>query len=123
MDGWFVTASEIIDRFLALKNVVLFETEKAVYVINTGEADILGITLMCSHRTILYDSKNMSYVSNTQGEIVLNTLGAKSNITLYKEKVSNFGPTLKRIEIGRIERMKIEFMNYIGGILSKLSGT
>lgn len=114
MDGWFVTASEIIDRFLALKNVVLFETEKAVYVINTGEADILGITLMCSPKTILYNNKNMSYVSNTQGEIVLNTLGAKSNITLYKEKVGNFGPTVKKIEIGRIERIKIEFMNYMG---------
>ena len=84
--GWFVTASEILDRLLLLKNVNVFQIENGIIIANSNSETVYGITLLQNTNDCLYDSNGKIYEPNEEGEIILNEIKSYSALTLYKSK-------------------------------------
>ncbi len=116
LDGYFAPTSEILDRFLALKNLFILPTGDKISIVNTGNKKVNGITIMCNPGTTLYDAENNPYHANNQGELIIDELHPNSNVDLYRKKLTEFNSFHKRVNIGLLARMKIEILNYIGYI-------
>ena len=108
-DGWFVPASDLLDRLLAMKNVTLVEKENALIVANSNPFPVAGITLLIPRDVVLEDLNGHECRANEEGEIVVGTLAGNQSITLYKNRscqyVDRCSPTfLERVRLltGRI---------------------
>ena len=84
--GWFVPASEILDRLLLLKNVNVFQIDNGIIIVNSNSETVYGITLLKNTQDCLYDSDGEIYEPNEEGEIILNEIKSNSGLTLYKSK-------------------------------------
>lgn len=85
-DGWFVPASVLLDRLLAMKNISLFNIEAAIIVVNSNAYPVDGVTLLLSQGVTLYDSHGNSYQANDEGEIIIDKIGPNNAVTLFKSK-------------------------------------
>jgi len=85
-EGWFVPASVILDRFLAMKNVVITETDNAFVISNANDFPIEGLTVLTQNDKVLYDNNHKRYDVTEDGEIILGTLPGKSVSVLYKNR-------------------------------------
>ena len=83
-DGWFVPVSELLDRFLLMKNVVLFDTESALIVSNVNASPVRGVTIVVKPGSIFYDWEGHPLFPNEEGEIVIGDLLEHSSMVLYK---------------------------------------
>ena len=112
-DGWFVPASVLLDRLLAIKNVTLVVKENALIVANSNPFPVEGITLLVPRDVVLEDLDGRKFRGNEEGEIVLRTLAGNQSITLFKNSscryVDRCSPTFlerlrlitRRIFVGR----------------------
>ncbi|RJQ17683.1 MAG: hypothetical protein C4560_08190 [Nitrospiraceae bacterium] len=83
-DGWFVPVSELLDRLLLMKNVVLSETASAVVVSNFNDSAVPGVTLIAEPDFRYYDENGNQLKPDEDGEIIVGDIPAHGNAALYK---------------------------------------
>ena len=88
--GWFVPASEILDRLLLMKNVNVFSVDNGITIVNSNSEKVDGITLISKDQSTLYDSNGKTFLQNREGEIILDEIKANSSLTLFKRKNQEF---------------------------------
>lgn len=117
-EGWFVPASEILDRFLAMKNVVLNDLGKTVVISNVNDFPIVGITLLTKPGEILYDSSDYALVANSEGEIVIGDLTPNQATVLFRKQGIKYVkiPVPSKIEalMLRLKRLMIMVFSHRG---------
>lgn len=103
-DGWFVPASELLDRLLTMKNVSLIESDSAIIVVNSNNYPVEGVTLLLSPGAVLYNGKGNPYTSNDEGEVIIDYISSNGSVTLFKNKNPGF---LKNTYPGRWEYLNL----------------
>jgi len=89
-EGWFVPASVLLDRLLAMKNLTLLVKKNALIVVNSNPFPVEGITLLVPRDVVLEDLDGHQFRGNEEGEIVLGTLAGNQSITLFKNAACHF---------------------------------
>ncbi len=112
LNGWFVPASILLDRLLMVRSIRLINENDVLLIINQGDQDIYGLTILCERGTNLYTSHNGHLRADDRGEVIVEALPSKSTMTLFKRKVTRVSAS-----INRWERMKIELYNYVGELM------
>jgi len=97
-DGWFVPASELLDRLLVMKNITINDKKSAVIVSNSNDFPVLSVTLLTKPGVTLYDSQERKYAANEDGEIIISKIDPKEAVTFFKTPgiayVKNSTPTM-----------------------------
>jgi len=119
LNGYFATVTEILDRFLNLRNVFVESFQKKVVIVNAGSETIKGVTIICGNNIALYKSETEVYKPDDRGKIIIGDLPGYSNIVLYKELPVTINRYINRVNVSILEHMKIEAMNYIGMIFKR----
>jgi hypothetical protein len=83
-DGWFVPASTLLDRLLAMKNVGFIEKQNAVIIFNSNDFDVPGVTLITKPNAIFYGPYDMQYRANSEGKIIIENIKGNGVTTLFK---------------------------------------
>jgi hypothetical protein len=89
-DGWFVPASEILDRLLAMKNVVVHDAGSTILVSNTNDFPVSGVTLMTKPDRILYSDTGEVYKANSEGEIIIGELNNREVLPLFTDRKNKY---------------------------------
>ncbi|MBE9569189.1 MAG: hypothetical protein IMF11_01060, partial [Proteobacteria bacterium] len=87
-DGWFVPASELLDRLLLMKNVTLTTTENAFLVANLNSCVVAGVTVLVRPGEVLYDVCETRLEANDEAEIILGDLKPGEAVLLLRDKNS-----------------------------------
>lgn len=85
-EGWFVPASELLDRLLLMKNVILYRTSSALVVANLNNVIVKGVTIIVNPKTIYYDMNGTPLIPNEDGEIIIGDIEGNSSRGLFKVK-------------------------------------
>ena len=117
-EGWFVPASTILDRLLAMKNIVITEEHNAFVISNCNDFPVEGLTVITEPNLIIYNSGQHKYIADNEGEIVLGDLGAREVFVLYKTKGVDY---LKDLEIGFREKSKFVLARSVMFFQNRLS--
>lgn len=112
-NGWFPTASEILDRFINLRKIYLIDEHNGINIINVGDATISDLTLIVDCDTILKDSYGNIYTSDKNGKIIIPKIKERSVITLIDCEDNSRSKFGNNDNISVIEHIKIELTNYI----------
>lgn len=112
MNGWFVPASTILDRFILLKNVEIIHKDNNVIITNLNDETINGVTILTDQKRLYFVNANEWKSSNSDGEIIIGELPAYSVFVLSKYK-----QTQKTESPGIFERINIVWDWFIGRIL------
>jgi hypothetical protein len=83
-DGWFVPASNLLDRLLLMKNLSVFKTGKAYIIVNSNPIPIDGVTLIFKNKKRLLNIQGNTFETNSENEIVFETIAPQSSITLFE---------------------------------------
>lgn len=115
---WLTTASELLDRLVALRHVSLAHDGFLLRVSNCGSGTIDGLTLRTEAGVEVWDSQDRPLVRSS-GQSLLPCLTAGSSVTLRtsvpgKQSIAANGPD----RITRREHRRIEYRNYVGLFLS-----
>ena len=96
-NGWFVPASDILDRLLLMKKVGILAGEDCFMVVNLNNISINGVTVLVPNGEIWYGFDGSKYNVNKDGEIIIETLQAGGGVVLFKDKAYglkyDYGPT------------------------------
>lgn len=87
-DGWFVPASELLDRLLLMKNVTLTTSKNAFLIANLNSCVVAGVTVLVRPGEVLYDACKSRLVANDEAEIVLGDLKPGETVLLLRDKSS-----------------------------------
>jgi hypothetical protein len=87
--GWFVPASEILDRLLLMKNVKLLIEDDYLMILNLNEFDIEGVTLLARPAEKLVNVDGVIYEANEDGAIIVENIGSKSGFILSRDGIEN----------------------------------
>jgi hypothetical protein len=82
--GWFVPASELLDRLLLMKKVRIINENNKVLIINFNSSIVPDVTIIVHPKEVLHDINGNRYIANEEGEIQLGNLGVGSCKMLYK---------------------------------------
>ena len=82
-DGWFVPASDILDRLLLMKNVYLIQEKNRLILINNNAFKVDGITLLINKNSALEQINGSVYKSNDEGEIVIEKMGPYETLVFF----------------------------------------
>jgi hypothetical protein len=85
-DGWFVPASELLDRLLLMKNVTLTTSKNAFLVANLNSCVVAGVTVLVHPNEVLFNSRGISMAANEEGEIVLESLKPGETYILLRDR-------------------------------------
>lgn len=85
-DGWFVPASDILDRLLLMKKVILLKGQDGLMVVNLNHIKIEGVTVIVPPGQVWYGLDGKKYDVNDGGEIILETLEPGRAIVLLNDK-------------------------------------
>jgi len=115
-DVWLPTASELLDRLLAIQAIIIKQKGFEVEIINRNTTDIEGLTLRpASNDYFLTDFVHNELRPSRDGNIIVDKLPAKSSLIYKSSKEAKFVINgKKRKNINRWERIKIELNNYYG---------
>jgi hypothetical protein len=112
---WCPTASELLDRLLICKNVLIKQRGYDVLVHNRGDQDIDSLALKIAPGIFLTEENGLTQVLHAPGRIILSKLSAGTTIALRSNQRRNITIQSKNFQnISRCERMKIEIANYYG---------
>ncbi len=103
-EGWFVPASVMLERFLAIKNIGVFSTESAVVITNSNAFPVEGLTILLKPDAVLYGNDGREFRANDEGEIIINEMGAGASATLFRRKDELF---VNRAYPGRLESLNL----------------
>jgi hypothetical protein len=84
---WLAPASEILNRFAAIKRVLLFNERDCVTVINEGNEPVEGLTLRVPPGNILRDG-DVVLTGNAKGKTVLRTLKSGEARLLRRSRIA-----------------------------------
>ena len=82
MDGWFVPASTILDRFLLLRNVDVSRSHNTIAIINKNSETLEKVTILTNKKKLFLFNKGEWRYSNNQGEIVLGDILPHTTLVL-----------------------------------------
>ena len=102
LDGWFVPVSNILDRFLLLRNVELINDHNSVLIINHNHETVNGLTVLTNQNRVYLFNRSEWIYPNKDGEIILGNLPPYSALKLGRsEKLpKNYSPGIgERITI------------------------
>lgn len=105
-DGWFVPASVVLDRLLAMKNIDLHETACALVISNLNDSEVSGITILTDPRRLMYDARGRDYAANGEGEIVIPDVAANEAFVLFKKPRVAY---IYKNEPSRLEAFRLMF--------------
>ena len=103
LNGWFVPASAILDRFLLIRNIHVVYNDKTAFIINNNDVVVEKLTILTNKKKLLlYNTKEWKS-TNEQGEIIIGSLLPHSVIILgIHEEKKKFSPGLfERVSIIR----------------------
>lgn len=103
-DGWFVPASEILDRLLAMKKVVVHDRGDVMLISNYNDFPVPGITLLTKAGMILYGYSGTAYQANMEGEILIGTLDAGETFTLFTSMNNKY---IRDHRVGAVENFRL----------------
>lgn len=109
LDGWFVPAATILDRFMLLRNVEIIKNNETVLIINHNNETINGLTVLTDQKKLYSLNSNKWIFSNEDGEMVLGNLPPYSVFKLGKaDKISDdYSPRI-------LERITMVWSWFIG---------
>ncbi len=82
--GWFVPASEMLDRLLALKNVTCRSESNGWVVANVNPFPVEDLAGRCGEKASLFDSSGTEIKVDEQGFFTLGTLEPGSAMALFR---------------------------------------
>lgn len=105
-EGWFAPASEILDRLLAMKKVIIQQKGKLILIFNYNGFPIPGITLLTKPGRVLYGYKGDIYTANEDGEISIGALGTGEIFGLYTSGKNKY---MRLKSVGILEKTRLIF--------------
>ncbi len=118
-NGWFPTATELLDRLLACKFVSVNQHGNVVRIQNSGSSDLNGLILKLAPDMVLTNTHSKERINQT---MIIRRLPARATLSLKCNQENN--ALIKPCEattISRSERIKIEFYNYYGLIRTRFA--
>lgn len=115
LNGWFATATQILDRLRMIKNIYENESTDGLMIANVGSDEIDALTVIGSPDQKYTDQYGSIYQSNGQGKFVIPNV--KKGCSLYLRIESRIKALDK---LFMPERKKIEWANYYGSIKNKI---
>lgn len=85
-DGWFVPASTLLDRLLAMKKVRLEVHDNSLVITNFNLFKVDGVTVLVHPYEVLYNSMGIPLKANREGEIVLDSLSQGETCLLMRDR-------------------------------------
>ena len=74
-DGWFVTASELLNRLLLMKYIICFSAKGRTVVFNSAAGAVDGVTLRVRPNEVWRQADGSLQAANDEGELLLGNLG------------------------------------------------
>ncbi|MBI5118517.1 hypothetical protein HZA56_18780 [Candidatus Poribacteria bacterium] len=116
--GWFVPASNLLDRLLLMKNVTLVEGNHVLLVVNSNECAVEGITILLPSNSLFFGSDGKEYRPNEENEIVIEKVPPFGNFALYtptsESALRNAEPGASEYLFMVLKRIKIMIFSHIG---------
>ena len=84
--GWFVTASELLDRLLAIKNLRVISDDRFCLILNLNDIKVDKVTLLSKDRRDIYDLNGKRYKINDENEIIIGDIEKFSGKIFLKDK-------------------------------------
>jgi hypothetical protein len=113
-NGWFATASQILDRFIQIRKLNLLEDTNTLSIINTGDTPIESVTVLSKYRHEFRDAAGNFYQTDSNGKITIPIIeGASANI-LWKVDSSDKYNIRDNENVRMCEHIGIELFNYLG---------
>ena len=119
-NGWFAPASEILDRLLDIKKIIMVEDDERIVIVNSGVKDIRGFTVGRIGTKMLWNPGGAAVTWQPDGKIILDRFAAGSSLTFYKTPPFRWEGKAVASGVTRWERLRIEFSNYIVVLLKKI---
>ena len=115
LNGWFATATQILDRLLTIKDVGMHILDSGLLITNVGVNNVSQLTLLGPPNQQYIDLSDTIYQSDYEGKVILNSMPRKSTLLLQ------FNNSQKQQNISyKHERNKIEWLNYSCSIKNKI---
>ncbi len=84
-NGWFVPVNVILDRFIAIRSIKIYEEEDRYVILNTSDKSADGIVLeVYDHKGVKYKNKMYRPKGGAPSRIVIDTLAGRSSLNLMK---------------------------------------
>ncbi len=109
LNGWFVPASTMLDRFILLRNVEILNDKDTALIINHNNEAVNGFTILTNQEKLYSFNSNEWKYSNEDGEIILGNLPGYTILKLGKSDkiLMDYSP-------GIDERINIVWSWFIG---------
>ncbi len=120
-NAWFPTASELLDRLLAIKMVTVEQSGQTVSVVNGGGDDIVNLVLKVSPGFELTDERGKIHHASEEGKISIDCLKGHSTLIMHANQTGYSLLPSRDTSISCRERTKIEFYNYYSLLKHQLS--
>lgn len=115
LNGWFATATQILDRLRAVKEIHVNVREDGLLIANIGENEVVSLTLFGPPDRKYIGLNDTAYQADREGKLLINKIEKKSLLFL------RFYDTAKPMnKILLNERKCIEWVNYLGSIKNKI---
>ncbi len=114
-NGWFPTASKLLDRLRICQQITVRHEAREVIVSNTGSETVADLSLYANPSTVLKDDNGTEYRALPNGVIGIDALPGLTSMRFVSNQ--RYWP---RRPIGnhrghpRWERMRLEVLNYLG---------
>ncbi len=112
---WCPTASKLLDRLLACRNISIKQIGYDIFIHNDGDDAIESLVLKVSPDILLKEENNSANISMVPGKVIIKRLPERATLVLNSNQSENVEIERKKSSvISRQERIKIEFANYYG---------
>lgn len=86
-EGWFVPASELLDRLIEIRNIYVLKHNGCLYIANCNNKKVDGLTILKNkNRKRIYDSMGKEMIPNNENEIIISSIGPFEYLRLYDNK-------------------------------------
>jgi hypothetical protein len=102
LNGWFVPVSNILDRFLLLRDISIIEHNNYVVIVNNSDQKVDGLTIFTDQKKLYLFNNKEWVISNPEGKIILGDLQPFAAIKLGTQNIieMNYSPgTFERIKL------------------------
>jgi hypothetical protein len=112
-NGWFATASQILDRFVMIRNLKLIVDSNSLCVINTGQHKVENVTVVSNTHHDFIDASGKIFETDKNGNIIIPIINPYSAILLRDLTQGNDDSFRENCNISKKEHIRIELFNYL----------